>query len=192
MTDKGKGRPVLAVITATPKPITGLPNLILYLSVDFKLLRTMQKEYRWPRPRRCPRCGGTRLWGHGYVDRFFEWEVEALAMKRWRCPDCGAVHTMRAATHWRGFWAPWPLIMSSLLAKASGVAWLASISRQRQQYWWRGYRLQSQVLGAPLGLWTLLLSGRIVSTHSLTYREIRAVCGTTHRIFAVTAPSGGP
>ncbi|HUV13081.1 MAG TPA: hypothetical protein VMY18_05520 [Acidobacteriota bacterium] len=113
-------------------------------------------------------------------------------MKRWRCPECGAVHTMRPSTRWRGFWAAWPLIISSLVEKAAGRKWSATVSHQRQQYWWRGFQIQSLILGVPVGLWQLLLSGRIVATHSLIHCEIRRVCDCTHRTFAVTAPSHGP
>lgn len=113
-------------------------------------------------------------------------------MKRWRCAECAAVHTMRPATHWRGFWAAWPVIVASLLAKVKGQRWPQAIERQRQQYWWRGYRIQSLIEGAEAGPWELLLAGRIVATHSLSHREIRWIGGATNRIFAVTAPSGGP
>ena len=99
---------------------------------------------------------------------------------------------MRPATHWRGFWAAWPLIFSMLLEKARGGKWSAAMSRQRQQYWWRGYRIQSRLWGAPVGLWQLLLSGRIVATHSLIHREIRVLSDCAYRIFAVTTPSQGP
>jgi len=167
-------------------------DLILYLSVNFDHLSRAGKDYPWPRPLRCPRCGGVRLWGHGYVERFFDGQADALLIKRWRCPDCRAVHTMRPATHWRGFWASWPLIFRVLLEKAAGGKWSEAMSRQRQQYWWRGYHIQSRIWGTPVGLWQLLLSGRIVATHSLLYREIRVVYGSAHRIFAVTAASQPP
>lgn len=179
-------------MSATPKPNTGLTELVLYLSVNFKYLHTTGKKYPWPRPERCPRCGGVRLWGHGYVDRYFDGEPDALSIKRWRCTDCGAVHTMRPSTHWRGFWAPWHVIFRSLLEKAAGKKWPEAVSRQKQQYWWRGYRIQSRISGEPVGLWKLLFSGRIVATHSLTHREIRSVYDSTYRIFAVTGPSRGP
>jgi len=48
--------------------------LILHVRVDEKRLRENGKLYPWPR--RCPRCGG-RLWGHGYVPRYFE-DAQAL------------------------------------------------------------------------------------------------------------------
>ena len=99
---------------------------------------------------------------------------------------------MRPSTHWRGFWAAWPLIISILVEKAAGGKWSVAVSRQRQQYWWRGYRIQSRISGAPVGLWQLLLSGRIVATHSLIHREIGVLCDYTYLIFAVTAPSQGP
>ncbi len=126
------------------------------------------------------------------MERFFDWEASALPIKRWRCPDCGAVHTMRPTTHWRRFWAAWSLIISSLLGKAAGRKWLKSVSRQRQQYWWRGYQIQSRISGAPIEMWLLLLSGRIVATHSLTYREIGAAIDRTYRTFAATTPAHGP
>jgi hypothetical protein len=84
------------------------------------------------------------------------------------------------------------VIFITLLIKAAGGRWSREFSRQRQQYWWRGYQIQSRIEGVPVGPWRLLLSGRIVTTHSLIYREIQAARGQTHRIFAVTVPSGGP
>ncbi|MQY81893.1 MAG: hypothetical protein GH158_06660 [Dehalococcoidia bacterium] len=99
---------------------------------------------------------------------------------------------MRPTTHWRRFWAAWSLIISSLLGKAAGRKWLKSVSRQRQQYWWRGYQIQSRISGAPIEMWLLLLSGRIVATHSLTYREIGAAIDRTYRTFAATTPAHGP
>jgi hypothetical protein len=167
-------------------------NLIVYLSVDFKSLRSCGKEYRWPRPRRCPRCGGGRLWGHGYVDRYFDGEPEAVPMKRWRCPECAAVHTMRPGGHWRGFWASWSVILCSVAGKAAGLKWLPTVSRQRQQYWWRGYLCQSRLLGGSVGLWQLVRARRIVATHSLQYREMLPVPEGPYPIFAVTPAARGP
>jgi hypothetical protein len=133
-----------------------------------------------------------RLWGHGYVLRYFDGVSEGLWMKRWRCVECRAVHTMRPASHWRGFWASQLLIVFSLLQKELNSTWLSGIPRQRQQYWWAGYRTQSRVDGLPLSVTELLSESIIAATHSLTYREIIPFVLPPHRIFAVTPGGRGP
>ena len=52
--------------------------LILYFGIDVNLLETQGKRYPWPRPPWCPRCRSPRLWGHGYVGRFFDGFQKAL------------------------------------------------------------------------------------------------------------------
>jgi hypothetical protein len=108
-------------------------------------------------------------------------------MKRWRCVECGAVHTMRPASHWRGFWATIVLIMRSLREKVEGRKWLAEVSRQRQQYWWHGFQRQRRVAGAPASLKDLEAQGVIVVTHSMRVRRQEPLSYDPHRIFAVTA-----
>lgn len=136
-------------------------------------LMSQGKLYPWPRPCRCPRCGGLRLWGHGYVARYFDETVEPLWVKRWRCVECGAVHTLRPHTHWRRFWAPIALICVCLQAKITQGRWQTGSCRQRQQYWWHGYRIQSLVDGSPATeLATLMADGIIAATHSLSDRAI--------------------
>jgi len=108
-------------------------------------------------------------------------------MKRWRCVDCGAVHTTRPTSHWRGFWATIALILESLGGKLAGHPWIAAVSRQRQQYWWRGFQRQRRVAGAPASLSELLEQRVIVATHSLRFRCQQDLPHDPHRIFAVTA-----
>lgn len=151
---------------------------------------SLGRAFPWPRPPYCPRCGGKRLWGHGYVERYFDEQVNPLPMKRWRCPDCGAVHTMRPSSHWRGFWASVVMILNSLKAKLAGGNWLMQVSRQRQQYWWRGYQLQRHLGGRPVSLSVLLSQQVIVATHSLRFRTLASMRQGPHRIFAVTPPLG--
>jgi len=116
----------------------------------------------------------------------------ALWMKRWRCPECGAVHTMRPHTHWRGFWADCATILASLEGKESGRRWLTHLGRERQQYWWRGLRIQRQFDGGLRSLAALVEQQIIASTHSLTHREIHLYTHAPHRIFAFTPPLRGP
>lgn len=144
-------------------------------------------SYAWPRPPRCPRCEGRRLWGHGYVWRYFDGLDVRVPMKRWRCVECGAVHTMRPASHWRGFWATIELIMRCLRGKLEGRRWLKEISRQRQQYWWHGFQRQRRVAGAPVCLDDLEAQSVIVATHSLSVRYLAILSTSPHRILAATA-----
>jgi hypothetical protein len=97
---------------------------------------------------------------------------------------------MRPGGHWRGFWATVALIVLSLQSKLSGSHWLAEVSRQRQQYWWRGYQRQSHVAGASASLSQLLEQRVIAATHSLRFRSLGFLPDDPHRIFAVTVPSG--
>jgi hypothetical protein len=93
------------------------------LSASLAELFSLGKLYTWPRPTSCPRCGSRRLWGHGYVRRYFDGLSEPLWIKRWRCPDCGGVHTCRPDSHWRRFLAPIAVIMASLVGKITGLRW---------------------------------------------------------------------
>ena len=132
------------------------------------------------------------MWGHGYVARYFDGVGHPVWVKRWRCPDCRAVHTMRPRTHWRGFWATAVTIATVLARKVAGESWVREFSRQRQQYWWRGYQKQSRFSGCIVPLPILMASGIIVATHSLTHRAIRPFGEPVNRIFAVTAAYSGP
>jgi hypothetical protein len=115
-------------------------------------------------------------------------------MKRYRCPECAAVHTLRPCSHWRGFWAPWRLILGCLLGKLKGRRWSSRIPRQRQQYWWKGFGKQAareriQVRSVAV-LRQLVSQWVILSTHSLKYFEVRRLEQPPYRILAVTPAAG--
>jgi hypothetical protein len=173
-----------------PKHPIRCVDLIVYISVELVVLSTLGREFPWPRLPRCPACGSARPWGHGYAQRFFDELGEAVWVKRWRCPACGAVHTMRPCSYWRGFWATRALVLQSLQAKVKGRPWLPTVSRQRQQYWWKGFAQQAarQRLQAPSPavLRKLFRQRIMLATHSLKYREVRSLRYLPHRIFAVT------
>jgi hypothetical protein len=103
------------------------------------------------------------------------------------------VHTVRPQTYYRGFWASIASILESLVERALGNRWCPTLSRQRQQYWWRGFvkqaSRQSNLQGDPVAIFfTLLSQGIIPSTHSSTYCEIKPFGIGTYRSFAVTPP----
>jgi len=168
---------------------------VLYFAVDFKMLRSSGKGYPWPKVRRCPGCGGRRVRGHGYARRYFDEETEALWVKRYRCPDCGAVHTGRPAGHWRRFLADCQTIIESLTVKLQTGRWSARFSRQRQGYWWNGLITQMlrdglREVAPAAGLRGLLQRAIIAATHSLKYFEIRSIVDGSYLSFAFTPPVG--
>jgi hypothetical protein len=85
------------------------------------------------------------------------------------------------------------LILASLLQKVAHGRWLSVAgSRQRQQYWRRGYLKQRQVAGGLAGVEELHEMGIIVATHSLTDRRILSCPYGANLTFAATgAPEGG-
>ena len=175
-----------------PKSTYRAAALIVYLSVDCTAVSTLGKAFLWRRLRKCPRCRGSRVWGHGYVERYFDGVHRALWMKRWRCPDCHAVHTMRPDSHWRGFWADRSTILGSLKRKEVDGQWLPDLGRERQQYWWRGFWIQRQFHGSHESLASLVEGQIIAATHSFTHREIHLLESTPYPIFAFTPPLRGP
>lgn len=118
-------------------------TLILHFAVDVKRLVEEGKDFCWPRPEQCPRCEGRRLWGHGYVQRYFEGWIERIWIKRYRCPDCRAVHTLRPLEFYRGFYYSVLTILLSILNRIIHNRWLKGFPRQVQQYWWKGFCFQA-------------------------------------------------
>lgn len=175
-----------------PTTIPGVTALIVYLSVDCNEISSAGKAFQWPRPSQCPTCWGLRLWGHGFVKRYFDGHSRMLWMKRWRCPECRAVHTCRPIEYWRGFWAQADTIGRSLRKRITEGRWLRTLGRQRQEYWWRGLAITRVICGADVDVESLLDSTLIVATHSLSYREICYRGEGTHRIFAFTPPVRAP
>lgn len=187
-----KGMTVESEAPVIPTSLPGIAALILYLSVNLHEVSRARKGFCWRRPVRCPRCNGCRLWGHGYVGRYFGRLPEVLWMKRWRCPECRAVHTARPLEYWRGFHASVSAITASLWLRVEKRPWLDSFSRQRQEYWWRGLKRCQAIRAESAELEALLEAGQIVATHSLLFREISYVDEAPHRIFAFTAPVRAP
>jgi hypothetical protein len=159
------------------RPSTKSSLLILHFRVDVKRLAEKGKDFPWPRPDRCPRCQGKRLWGHGYVRRYFEGLSEGIWLKRLRCPDCRAVHTLRPWGYYRGFIYSIRTIVSALCHRLRWGRSLGSVSRQAQQYWWRGFLMQAsrRLNREPdvLLLRELFREGVIPVSHSLQCEILR-------------------
>ena len=125
--------------------------MILEVNSDVKEInaRDMGRGYDWPRPDRCPRCSGVRIWGHGFVWAFFESLQAGLYLKRYLCPCCGCVIRMKPAGYFSRFSVTVAKIKSSVASRAGKGPWLKDLGANRQRHWLRS--LTHQVT-AHLGL----------------------------------------
>lgn len=173
-----------------------LNQIIIYFRIDLAILQEKQKEYFWNKPDCCPLCQNTKLWGHGYVYRYFDDFPDALPLKRYRCPNCGAVHTMRPDGYHPRFSASLSLIFFCLLCKILNRRWLKIVSRQRQQYWYKGFEKQCARISLshdPLEfLLRSYLKGYPFASHSLVSNVKSASIHPPYLIFAATDPQIPP
>lgn len=152
--------------------------LVLHVAVDVKRLFELGKKYPWPRPKRCLFCQSSRLWGHGYVQRYFEGFIRPLWVHRLRCGDCHTVYTLRPDLFYRRFRYPVRTILWSLMTKIGKGFWLSCIPRQNQQYWFQGLTLQNIRFGSQpvpdLDMAKKMIdSGVIPATHSFFCERLR-------------------
>jgi len=66
--------------------------------------------------------------------------MEALWMKRFRCPDCSAVHTCRPLDFLKGLRFSAEVVSMCLCGKIEENRWFSRVTQQNQQYWYRCLR----------------------------------------------------
>jgi hypothetical protein len=144
--------------------------MVLNCVLNIKLLFEQGKEYAWERLPKCRRCGSVRIWGHGFVLRWLDGFSEQVWVKRYRCADCHCVYTMRPKGFWKRFQASVDTIVTSIKSKLEKNQWLPTFGRQRQQYWFQGFKKQCARIGERCCIKQLrhfLDQHSIVSTHSV-------------------------
>jgi hypothetical protein len=110
-----------------------------------------------------------RVWGHGFVESWFDGHCAALSLRRYRCPDCHLVIRMRPAAYWARFQASIAAIRTALLQRLRHGRWPPQLSTGRARHWLRGLRRQ---VTAHLGMsWQGRLGDGFDALHS---REICA------------------
>ncbi len=110
--------------------------MIIFFWIDLKELYKKGRAYPWKRPGKCPHCGSYRLWGHGFVLAYFDGFINALILKRYRCPDCGKVFRCRPVVYFPRFQASVDTIPTSISSKAINGKWLRGISGTRRRHWY--------------------------------------------------------
>lgn len=164
--------------------------LLLIIRTVLQNIQLLGREFPWERPGCCPRCGNCRLWGHGFVLRYFHGFAEGLWLRRWRCPECRGVHTARPLDYPPGSAYPAHLRNQSILTKLEGGSFLTGIPRQVQQYWMRSFEFTRRRYENWLPAMSFL-SKRIIAGHqpvsfSLKYRVIPSGLDPPYLDFAVT------
>ena len=115
--------------------------LLLQVDVCVKEVFEQGKLFPWPRPPGCPRCHG-RIWGHGFVEAYFDGLAGAVLLRRYRCPDCKLTLRLRPLSHWRRFQTSILIILECLTHRLRLGRWPAGFSRQRPGHWLRSLNQQ--------------------------------------------------
>lgn len=123
------------------------------VSVNLKQIHDQGRNFPWPRPQCCPGCRNWRVWGHGYVQRYFDGFSEALLLKCYRCPACGRVITLRPESHFPRIRSSRQVIQDHLQHRLSLGRWPPSpLSRPRLRHWLAN--LRRQVAARLTNVWT--------------------------------------
>lgn len=114
--------------------------LSLFFMLSIKEIFERGRDYPFPRPPNCLKdgCRSGRIWGHGYVEAYFEGYETALVLKRYICAECGSVYTIRPLGYWPRHHVPIRIIFQRLCHRVRYGVWGRSyFSRQRQGHWLR-------------------------------------------------------
>ncbi|MBT3583024.1 hypothetical protein HN510_04355 [Candidatus Woesearchaeota archaeon] len=139
--------------------------MIIFIKIDLNQLLLQEKEYEWERPY-CNKCNCS-FYGHGYVFRFFSYLSSGVYLKRWRCPICRSVATIRPDSHWKGFQESISQIFKTLTFRVKYFKWPPWCTRQRGGHW-----LNKLIANARLNL---LLKGNILETISFYQSKSLAI-----------------
>ena len=114
--------------------------MLIFIVINLEKLSILGRKYFWTKLKSCPKCGSTKIWWHGYTTRYFDGYNTCFWIRRMRCPDCGAVHTFRPISHYSRKQASRTIISARLILKVvTGKFSNKEISRQRQEYWYKGF-----------------------------------------------------
>lgn len=122
-------------------------SMILFVDVDLKEVNLLGRKFHWQKPETCPRCLQSHVWGHGFSGTIFDGFLNALLMRRFRCPACGCVIKCRPRSHFTRIQTAIETIRSYLAGRIETGRWPGSPERGR--HWLRA--LKRQVV-AHLGL----------------------------------------
>ena len=112
-------------------------SVLVPTDVSLGDLASQGKNFNWNRPQ-CD-CGCQKVWGHGFVRRFFAGLAEAVFLKRYRCPWCGKVFTLLPLGYGRRLQTAISVVYDSIESRIAGLKWPEGLPRQRGGHWLRRF-----------------------------------------------------
>jgi len=111
--------------------------MILMRKISFKALSEQGRDFNWGE-HDCEKCN-RGMWGHGFVTRCFSEVVSVLLVKRFRCPSCHVVVTIRPEGYWPRVRSSIITIFTTLHDRFESGRWGLEASRQRSGHWLRRF-----------------------------------------------------
>ncbi len=148
--------------------------MIAFFDMDLNQIETDTRNYLWPRPRDCGRCGHDTVWGHGFVLMIIAGFVDALKMRRYRCPKCGCIIRLRPKGYFSRHQSETAKIRQRLTHRLSTGRWPVGCVTNRARHWLRALKRNAlavfglEMLKDPMAAFDRLIHlGRIPVSRSV-------------------------
>ena len=109
--------------------------MILSVCAKLKDIYEQGRNFKWKKPVKCKQCGSTRIWGHGFVTAYFDGYSDYFYLRRYRCPDCCCIFTMKPEGYFNRFHIPIAIIYNCLKKRLTSGRWNSFIGKSRQRHW---------------------------------------------------------
>ena len=108
--------------------------MIVLTKYNVKDVAAQGKGFNWCRLKCCKKCK-SKVWGHGFVYRFFNGIINAVPIKRWICSSCGTVYVCVPVNYWTRYQESISKIFKFLIYRVTHHKWPPETTRQRGGHW---------------------------------------------------------
>ncbi|MBW1896190.1 MAG: hypothetical protein JRI47_03955 [Deltaproteobacteria bacterium] len=114
--------------------------LILFVAAEIKEIVKKGYAYPWSRPAVCPRCKAGPVWGHGFVEAYFDGSPAPLLLRRFRCPHCRCIMRCKPSGFFPRFGIPVKTIRRRIAHRLATGRWPPGLAHTRQGHWLRALK----------------------------------------------------